>query len=70
MLDGLKIGNTALKKVHDVLTIDEVERILDETKEGVEKQQVSLLIDFFKFFKHSKKNSFFFRKLMLYLLES
>lgn len=39
VLDGLKIGNEALKKVHEILTIDEVERILDETREGVEKQR-------------------------------
>lgn len=39
VLDGLKIGNEALRKVHEVLNIDEVERILDETKEGVEKQR-------------------------------
>lgn len=28
-----------MKKVHEVLTIDEVERIMDETREGIEKQQ-------------------------------
>lgn len=39
VLDGLKTGNAALKKVHEVLNIDEIERILDETKESVEKQQ-------------------------------
>lgn len=39
VLDGLKIGNEALKKVHEILTIDEVERILDETNEGIEKQR-------------------------------
>lgn len=39
VLDGLKTGNVALKKVHEILTIDEVERIMDETKEGVEKQE-------------------------------
>lgn len=39
VLDGLKTGNTALKKVHEILTIDEIESILDETREGVEKQQ-------------------------------
>uniref|UniRef100_A0A1B6DX10 Uncharacterized protein n=1 Tax=Clastoptera arizonana TaxID=38151 RepID=A0A1B6DX10_9HEMI len=39
VLDGLKIGNEALKKVNEVLNIEEVERILDETREGVEKQQ-------------------------------
>ncbi|EDW08515.1 charged multivesicular body protein 6-A [Drosophila mojavensis] len=39
VLDGLKQGNAALKKVHDMLSIDEVERIMDETREGIEKQQ-------------------------------
>ncbi|XP_075973753.1 vacuolar protein sorting 20 [Anticarsia gemmatalis] len=39
VLDGLKVGNTALKKVHDVLNIDEIEKILDETREGIEKQR-------------------------------
>lgn len=39
VIDGLQVGNEALKKIHDVLTIDEVERIMDETREGIEKQQ-------------------------------
>ncbi|KAJ8882798.1 hypothetical protein PR048_014612 [Dryococelus australis] len=39
VMNGLKAGNEALKKIHDVLTVDEVERILDETREGVEKQR-------------------------------
>ncbi|KAH8269620.1 hypothetical protein KR018_010535 [Drosophila ironensis] len=39
VLDGLKAGNVALKKVHDLLDINEVERIMDETREGIEKQQ-------------------------------
>uniref|UniRef100_A0A1E1W6E2 Charged multivesicular body protein 6 n=1 Tax=Pectinophora gossypiella TaxID=13191 RepID=A0A1E1W6E2_PECGO len=39
VLDGLKVGNVALKKVHDILNIDEVEKILDDTKEGIEKQR-------------------------------
>lgn len=39
MIDGLKTGNEALKKVHEVLSIDEIEQILDETKEGIEKQR-------------------------------
>lgn len=38
VLDGLKTGNTALKKVHEILNIDDIERILDETKEGIDKQ--------------------------------
>nr|CAD7409782.1 unnamed protein product [Timema cristinae] len=39
VLDGLKSGNEALKKIHDVLSVDEVERILEETREGVDKQR-------------------------------
>jgi len=39
VLDGLKTGNRALKKVHEILSIDEIESIMDETREGVEKQQ-------------------------------
>lgn len=39
VLDGLKIGNEALRKVHEILTIEEIEKVLDETKEGVEKQR-------------------------------
>jgi charged multivesicular body protein 6 len=39
VLNGLQVGNEALKKIHEILTIDEVERIMDETREGIEKQQ-------------------------------
>jgi len=39
VLDGLQVGNEALKKIQEILTIDEVERIMDETREGIEKQQ-------------------------------
>lgn len=40
IIDGLRVGNAALKKIHEVLSIDEVEQILDETRESVEKQNV------------------------------
>ncbi|XP_063973073.1 charged multivesicular body protein 6 isoform X2 [Diachasmimorpha longicaudata] len=39
VIDGLKIGNTALKKLHDILSIEEIERVMDDTKEGIEKQK-------------------------------
>lgn len=39
VLDGLRTGNTALKKVHDLLSIDDIESIMEETAEGVEKQR-------------------------------
>ena len=43
VLDGLKDGNAALKKMHDLVSIDEIERIMDETQEGIEKQKVSVI---------------------------
>ncbi|XP_014245946.1 charged multivesicular body protein 6-A [Cimex lectularius] len=39
VLDGLKVGNEALKSLNALLNIDEIERIMDETNEGYEKQQ-------------------------------
>lgn len=44
VLDGLKAGNAALKKLHEIISVDEVERIMDETRDGIEKQQVSLAL--------------------------
>lgn len=38
VVNGLKKGNEALKKVHDALDISEIEKILEETREGAEKQ--------------------------------
>ncbi|XP_022128801.1 charged multivesicular body protein 6-A [Pieris rapae] len=39
VLDGLKNGNAALKNIHEMLSIDEIERIMDETQEGIQKQR-------------------------------
>ncbi|KAK0178621.1 hypothetical protein PV327_007497 [Microctonus hyperodae] len=39
VIDGLKIGNVALKTLHDILNIDDIEKVMDETREGIEKQQ-------------------------------
>ena len=39
VIDGLKIGNDALKKLHDLLSIEEIERIVEESQEGVDKQR-------------------------------
>lgn len=44
VLDGLKAGNAALQKLHQIISIDEIERIMDEAKDGIEKQNVSLFI--------------------------
>ena len=39
VIEGLKQGNVALKKVHAMLDIQDIEAIMDETREGIEKQQ-------------------------------
>lgn len=38
VVDGLKVGNEALQNINSMLDIEEIERILDETKEGADKQ--------------------------------
>lgn len=39
VIDGLKVGNEALKKLQEILSIDEIEKVMDETREGIEKQE-------------------------------
>ncbi|XP_053309028.1 charged multivesicular body protein 6 [Spea bombifrons] len=39
VIEGLKLGNECLKKMHEVMSIEEVERIMDETQEGIEYQR-------------------------------
>lgn len=36
---GLKKGNEALKKMHQLMTVEDVERIMDDTREGIEYQR-------------------------------
>ncbi|XP_055627293.1 charged multivesicular body protein 6 [Toxorhynchites rutilus septentrionalis] len=39
VIAGLKVGNEALKKVNEILSVEEVEQILDETRDSIDKQQ-------------------------------
>ncbi|XP_077594987.1 charged multivesicular body protein 6 isoform X1 [Stigmatopora nigra] len=39
VIDGLRVGNQCLKKMHEVMSIEEVERIMDETQDAVEYQR-------------------------------
>lgn len=43
VIAGLKTGNEALKKINEALNISDIEKILEETRDGIEKQNVSLL---------------------------
>nr|XP_054763240.1 charged multivesicular body protein 6-like [Lytechinus pictus] len=38
VIDGLKVGNDCLKKMHQMMSLEDVEKIMDETREGVEYQ--------------------------------
>ncbi|KAH0517940.1 Charged multivesicular body protein 6 [Microtus ochrogaster] len=39
VMEGLQVGNECLNKMHQVMSIEEVERILDETQEAIEYQR-------------------------------
>lgn len=39
VIEGLKIGNDCLKSMHEVMSIEDVERIMDETQEAIEYQK-------------------------------
>lgn len=51
MVDSLKVGNDALKEINALMNIEDIEKILEETQEAVEKQKVrsKLLILFLSF---------------------
>lgn len=35
------MGNIALKKANELLNVEQIEQLLDETKEGIDKQKVN-----------------------------
>lgn len=39
VIEGLKVGNECLKSMHEVMSIEDVEKILDETQESIEYQR-------------------------------
>ncbi|KAH9519796.1 Charged multivesicular body protein 6 [Bulinus truncatus] len=39
VVKGLQMGNASLKKMHEILSLEDVERIMEETQEGIEKQR-------------------------------
>ncbi|CAN9508851.1 unnamed protein product [Ophioblennius macclurei] len=39
VIDELKVGNECLKKMHEAMSIEEVERIMDETQDAIEYQR-------------------------------
>lgn len=43
VMEGLQVGNEALKQIHSILSIERIEEIMEETREGIEKQRVSLI---------------------------
>ncbi|XP_030646439.1 charged multivesicular body protein 6-like [Chanos chanos] len=39
VIEGLKVGNDCLKRMHEVMSIEDVERILEETQDAIEYQR-------------------------------
>ncbi|KAK7939770.1 hypothetical protein WMY93_003096 [Mugilogobius chulae] len=39
VIEGLKVGNECLKRMHEIMSIEDVERILDETQDAIEYQK-------------------------------
>ncbi|KAM9843218.1 charged multivesicular body protein 6-A-like [Aulostomus maculatus] len=39
VIEGLKVGNDCLKSMHEIMSVEDVERILDETQEAIEYQK-------------------------------
>lgn len=58
VLQGIQTGNEALKELNALFSIEQIEAILDETQEGIEKQQVT-----FRISKHFCSNERLLRKL-------
>lgn len=54
VVSGLKTGNEALKKINDALNISDIEKILDETRDGIEKQKVFFIFLISYSFIHSQ----------------
>ncbi len=40
VINGLKIGNDCLKKLNEMMSLDDIEQIMDDTKDAIEYQQV------------------------------
>lgn len=41
VMHGLSVGNEVLKQLHQEMSLDKVEKLMDQTREGVEYQRVS-----------------------------
>jgi hypothetical protein len=42
VMHGLSIGNDVLKQLHQEMSLEKVEKLMDQTREGVEYQRVSI----------------------------
>ena len=40
-MHGLQMGNEVLKQLHAEMSIEKVEKLMDQTREGIEYQRVS-----------------------------
>ena len=41
VVNNMKIGNDCLKKLHEMMSLDEIEDIMDDTREAIDHQRVN-----------------------------
>lgn len=41
VVDGLKVGNDCLKKLQQMMSLDDIEQIMDDTKDAIDYQNVN-----------------------------
>jgi charged multivesicular body protein 6 len=42
VVNSLKVGNESLKKLHQLMSLDEIEDIMDDTRDAIEHQRVNI----------------------------
>lgn len=41
VVNGLKVGNDCLKKLHEMMSLDDIEQIMDDTRDAIDYQKVT-----------------------------
>ena len=52
VVKGLRIGNDCLKKLNQMMSLEEIESIMDDTKESIEYQRVNLWMNQYQKFNY------------------
>ncbi len=41
VVNGLKVGNDCLKQLHEMMSLDDIEQIMDDTRDAIDYQKVT-----------------------------